>query len=78
MFFYVYDMNIYRNIKNKKIYTIENLILDIHFLNGNANAGIYAKPYKWKGGTITYKSKDENERKVFVNQNFVKIAELYH
>jgi hypothetical protein len=68
-------MNIYRNLENKKLYTIEHLILDIKHLNRNANAGIYATPYKFQGEEMVLKSKDKTECELFVSQNFVKIAE---
>ncbi len=68
-------MNIYRNIENKKLYTIDRRVLDINKLNNNSDAGIYAEPYKWNGETIVHKSKDEKECKLFVSQNFIKIAE---
>jgi len=63
-------MNIYRNINNKQLYTIERLVLDIKHLNRNAFAGIYAEPYKWEGDLIHYKSKDEGECNTFVENNF--------
>jgi len=63
-------MNIYRNIENKKLYTIERLVRDIKHLNRNAFAGIYAEPYNWKGGVIHYNSKDESECNTFVENNF--------
>ena len=69
-------MKIYRNLENKKLYIIDRLILDIKKLNKNADAGIYAKPYKWQGETIVYKSKDEDKCKIFVKQNFLVVAEL--
>lgn len=39
-------MNIFRHNENGMLYTIEHVVNDIHFLNGNAHAGIYASPYK--------------------------------
>ena len=39
-------MKIFRHKENHQLYTIERLVLDIRFLNGNANAGIYPHPYK--------------------------------
>ena len=76
-------MNLYRNKDNGFLYIIEHLIYDIRFMNCNAFAGIYARPYKWKGQTIRYtinnKPFDEpfNPLK-FVEDNFEKVTELRH
>ena len=51
-------MNIYRYKKNKKLYKIEHLILDMYHLNANAFAGIYAEPYNWKGEQIIFQNKN--------------------
>lgn len=67
-------MTIFRNISDKKLYTIDHLILDIKHLNNNADAGVYARPYKWKGEDITYKSKDKDKCNKFILENFIKIA----
>jgi len=63
-------MNIYRNKENGKLYRIEHLILSYKHLNRNANIGIYATPYNWKGQQIIYKNKDKNKCKLFVKNNF--------
>jgi hypothetical protein len=63
-------MNIYRHIKNRKLYTIERLIIDLKHLNNNEFAGIYAYPYKHSLDTIVFLSKDENKCKCFVEENF--------
>ena len=67
-------MNIYRNKENKKLYTIEHLILDIKHLNRNAFAGIYAEPYNCKGKQIKLQSKNHEECNFFVEQNFEIVA----
>jgi hypothetical protein len=67
-------MNIYRNKENKKLYIIEHLILDIKHLNRNAFAGIYAQPYNWKGEQINLQSKNQEECRSFVEQNFEIVA----
>lgn len=71
-------MNIYRHKENKKLYTIEHLILDIRHLNRNAFAGIYADPYNWKGEQIKFQNKNYDECKFFVEQNFEIVAHTYH
>jgi hypothetical protein len=63
-------MNIYRHKENKKLYTIHHLIFDIHHLNRNAFAGIYADTYNWKGEQIKFQNQNHEECKVFVEQNF--------
>jgi len=63
-------MNIYRHKENKKLYTIEHLLLDIHHLNNNEFAGIYAHPYNWKGDTIVYQSKSSNCCLSYVRSHF--------
>ena len=63
-------MNLYRHNQNKKLYTITHLILDIHHLNNNVFAGIYAYPYKHKSKQITFLSNDKNECMNFVKDNF--------
>jgi len=46
------------------------LIFDIHHLNRNAFAGIYADAYNWKGEQIKFQNQSHEECKVFVEQNF--------
>ena len=67
-------MNIYRHKENKKLYTIEHLILDIRHLNRNAFAGIYASPYNWKGEQTIYQNQNQAACKLFVEQNFEIVA----
>lgn len=67
-------MNIYRHKENKKLYTIEHLILDIRHLNRNAFAGVYADPYKWKGEYIVFQNKNQDKCNIFVERNFEIIA----
>lgn len=67
-------MNLYRYKENSKVYVIEHLILDMHHLNCNEFAGIYAYPYKWKGDVIQHRSKDHTVCKNFIDDNFEKIA----
>jgi hypothetical protein len=67
-------MNIYRHRKNKRLYTIDHLVLDMKHLNGNAFAGIYAEPYTWIGDTIKYLNGDHEKCELFVEQNFEVIA----
>ncbi len=66
-------MNIYRHKENKKLYTIEHLILDIRHLNRNAFAGIYADPYM-EGEQIKFQNQNHEECKFFVEQNFEIVA----
>lgn len=63
-------MNVYRHKETKKLYIIEHLILDIHHLNRNKFAGIYANPYNWKGDNIIFQSGDKEKCKIFVDENF--------
>lgn len=60
-------MNIYRYKENKKLYTIDHLILDIGHLNRNAFAGIYADPYNWKGEQIIFQNKNHDECMFLLN-----------
>lgn len=60
--------------KNKKLYTIDHLVLDYKYTNRNANAGIYASPYNWNGEQIVLKSKDHDECDLFLKENFEIIA----
>ena len=69
-------MHIYRNKENKKLYSIEHLILDIKFTNANSNAGIYASPYNHTGERIEFKNKNENQCKKYVNDNFEIVAQV--
>ena len=48
--------HIFKHKESDKLYTIEYLKKDIRFLNGGANEGIYATPYKWEGKSITHKA----------------------
>lgn len=63
-------MNIYRNIDNGKLYTINHLIKDIKHLNNNEFAGIYATPYNHNNEEIIFKSKDVDLCNSFVSKNF--------
>jgi len=67
-------MNIYRYKENKKLYTIDHLILDIRHLNRNAFAGICADPYNWKGDQIKFQNQNHEECQFFVEQNFEIVA----
>ncbi len=68
-------MKLYRHKENKKLYTIEHLLLDINYLNNNADVGIYAIPYKWDGIVISFKSKNAQQCTSFINDNFNIISE---
>lgn len=71
--------HLFRNNLNKKLYTIEYLIVDWHFADRGASVGIYAKPYKWKGNVIKHtrgKEIDNFNPKQFVCNNFEIIAQL--
>lgn len=75
--------HLFRHNQNQKLYTIEHLIHDIWHLNKNANRGIYATPYNWKGEklTHTYNQKesgliDEYNPEQFVLDNFEIVADL--
>ena len=67
-------MNIYRHKENKKLYTIDYLIMDIRHLNRNAFSGIYAYPYDWKGEQIKFINKSSKECESFLKQNFELVA----
>lgn len=68
-------MNIYRHKENKKLYTIEHLILDIRFSNLNEFAGIYAYPYNRQcDDVIMFRNKNHHECKTFIEQNFKIVA----
>jgi len=69
-------MIIFRHKINRKLYFIERLVLDIHKLNANAHAGIYATPYNWTGDTIQYHSEDKDMCNRFLNYNFIKAYEI--
>lgn len=76
-------MNVYRNKQDKKLYTIEHLIKDMRFLNGNAFSGIYATPYLWKDKSISHILQDYRDGKIdefnplkFVEDNFEIAFEL--
>lgn len=67
-------MNIYRCKKTKHLYTIEHLIHDIHHLNKNAFAGIYAYPFLTFGDKIIFYSQNHDECNLFVSDNFELVA----
>lgn len=69
-------MNLYRNNKNKKLYTIERLVLDIKFCNRNARAGIYAEPYKHNNTLEKFLSKSKSDCMSYVDCNFELISEI--
>ncbi len=74
-------MNLYRYKENGRLYTVEHLILDIHHLNRNGFAGIYATPYKWEGDVIRYTKEgraygESFEPEKFFKENFELVAEL--
>lgn len=68
-------MKIYRHKTDGKLYTIKHLIKDIKFLNRNANAGIYATPYKHSGEELVFKNKVQVDCENFVFENFELVAE---
>lgn len=78
--------HLYRYKKNNLLYTIEHLVLDIHFTNCNGFSGIYAYPYpdRTKGEVIRYMLDEQSGRgrafdpNRFVEENFEKVAELLH
>jgi hypothetical protein len=65
-------MTIFQNKLNKKRYFIEHLVLDIHHLNRNDFAGIYAFtfPVVSSKDNIYFKSQNKEECLNFVNENF--------
>lgn len=63
-------MKLYRHKDNKKLYTINHLVVDIHHLNFNSFAGIYAEPYDWRGEQIIFRSRKHEDCDVFIEQNF--------
>jgi len=70
-------MNLYRHKLEQKLYTIEHLIQDIHHLNENAFAGIYAYPYRWKGEIISFKSTNDDKCFKFIDDTFEIVAHLH-
>ena len=52
-------MNIYRHKQTKVLYTIEYLLIDIHFADCGARVGIYACPI-YNGDTISHLRKNKN------------------
>lgn len=76
--------HIFKHKQTNKLYTIEHLIVDLHFLNRGANTGIYATPYKWKGEVIEYTKQmwmdgeiNDFVPKKFVEDNFEIVAEIW-
>ncbi len=69
-------MNIYKHKENKKLYLIEHLIYDIHFADAGESKGVYASPYNHKGDEIIYKTKDFDEMREFVEENFIIVSEI--
>jgi hypothetical protein len=67
-------MNIFRNNKDQRLYTISHLIKDIRHLNNNGFAGIYAEPFKWDGEQMVFYSKNHLECQTFVSENFTIVA----
>lgn len=81
---------IYRHRQNGKLYTIEQILVDIRFTNGNEFAGVYAHPYKWETknndpfhtDVIFHKTQGllkevkEAEGRKWVDDNFERVAEL--
>ena len=63
-------MNLYRHKENRKLYTIEHIILDIHHLNNNEFTGIYAYPFDSNGEIIVFKGKNTDDCETFVKHNF--------
>ena len=63
-------MTLFRNKLNGQLYEIEHLILDIHHLNRNAFAGIYANSYFRNAEPLMFLSCDKTECEKFVNDNF--------
>lgn len=74
-------MNLYRNKNNYKLYWAENVILEWHYFNMNAFAGVYAHPYKHNSESIIYYYNhhygQEGALKAF-HENFEVVAELFH
>lgn len=67
-------MRIFRNNRDNKLYVISHLVNDIRFTNNNEFIGIYAKPYKWNGTDIIYRSKSHPDCMKFVETNFSEIS----
>ena len=57
-------MNLYRNKKNKQLYTITHSI-------SKGEEGIYAQPWNHPSATITHLSKNVEECVAFVKDNFI-------
>ncbi len=68
-------MKIFRNKKNKKLYTIEWLIHDLYHLNANGFTGIYPIPYKHIIKIKPFLNKNLNKCNKYVLTNFDLISE---
>lgn len=77
--------NIYKHKENGKLYTIEQLVVDMKFADCGSRTGIYAYPYRWDGESIEY-TKGQHIRnstiheynpKKFVSDNFEIAGEIW-
>lgn len=69
-------MNIYKNKEDNKLYTLEELIIDIYYADCGGRLGIYCYDYpRGKKAKITFISRSKEERKQLVEDNFIKIGE---
>lgn len=75
--------HIFRHKENKKLYTIEHFLIDLHFMDRGGRTGIYATPYKWNGKIIKY-TKDQSTKDSegfnpikFVEDNFDIVGEIW-
>lgn len=69
-------MKIFRHNENNNLYTITHLIKDIKHLNHNEFAGVYAHPYNWQGPEVVFRSKDEEQCMLFIENNFKVVSEI--
>lgn len=68
-------MTIFRNKDNKKLYTIEHLLVDIKFANCGGHCGFYAYPFGHSGDIIkSTKDKPDANHNNFVESKFIPVA----
>lgn len=70
-------MTIFRNNNDSRLYILEHLILDIHHLNRNAFAGVYAYPLfeETRQSKVEIKKLTQSQKEVeeFVEANFTPV-----
>lgn len=69
-------MTLFRRKNIGQLYTIEHLIVDLHYADWVSRCGLYCYPYKHEGDELVFNSRNKELIDMFIKSNFEIVGEL--